>query len=87
MIPFSSAKAAGSAFSQVFTPMTRKGSADNSSERAWRPGMAMAHGPHHVAQKSRTTTSPRRSDRLRVSPSVVWRVQSGASLPISSTAL
>ena len=45
------------------------------------PGNDMIHGPHQVAQKSRTTTFPRNSESFIFFPSKSTNVKSGASAP------
>ena len=40
------------------------------------------HGPHHVAQKSSTTTLPRSSESFTALPSSVCETKSGAVAPI-----
>src|SRR5689334_16929902 len=43
-------------------------------------GNAIVHGPHHVAQKSSTTTLPFCSARLNLAPSTVSKLKEGAGL-------
>jgi hypothetical protein len=40
--------------------------------------MALTHGPHHVAQKSRTTTLPRSDSHSRLALLGAWRIRTPA---------
>ena len=46
-----------------------------------RLGISATHGPHHVAQKFRTTTRPLKSASVTGAPSSVWNVQPRSAMP------
>src|SRR5215472_5408518 len=72
--------------SKAFTPRTATGnfSAAAHRESASVSFNALQHGTHHVAQKSSTTTEPRRSCRAIFFPSKFSSSKSGAKDPAAS---
>src|SRR6516162_1064846 len=72
--------------SKVFTPRIATGNFSTTAQRetASVSFSALQHGTHHVAQKSSTTTEPRRSCRAIFFPSKFSSSKSGAKDPAAS---
>src|SRR6185295_16823682 len=62
------------------TPMTTRPSLPYCFCSSMKPGISSRQGGHHVAQKSRTTTLPLKSDSLTALPSTSLSSQAGATL-------
>src|SRR5258708_2723501 len=50
-----------------------------------KPGISMRHGPHHVAQKSRITTFPAKSEDFTGLPSTLLSSHVGLGLEVAAT--